>query len=336
MESATSKHTVFEELRSFRSKIPRDKLRKWERPEGWEAVRKFTQDWAIILASHRIFTYHPSVLTFVAAAFLMAWGQRGIACVGHDAIHGNLASHRKVNDLITNIFLAPPLLSTATTQRKQHSLHHHLLGTKEDPDHGEDNETSLKHCRMGKVEQMNMFSLFLIDVIDPPFWFRYAVADLKDAFVPLTLWWTIAYFLSLWLLEPAESIFTIGSIRISSFVVLFHTARCTVSYCCYVFREIIDHGGLDPKSGVLQFGRVTPWGSVFQVYFQPHDDNYHLLHHALPRIPMSNLRPAHKWLMKNCEDYAKANHYDTYFEGSHALFTEQLFAFPKPDVQEND
>lgn len=103
---------------------------------------------------------------------------------------------------------------------------------------------------------MNMFPLFLIDVLDFPFWLKYALADLKDAFVPLTVWWTIVYFLSLWLLEPTQGIFTIGSTRISSFVILFHTARCTVSYCCYVFRELIDHAGLDPKAGVLQVSNL--------------------------------------------------------------------------------
>lgn len=107
-------------------------------------------------------------------------------------------------------------------------------------------------CQMGKLEQMSIFRLFLIDVLDFPFWLRYAIALLKDAFVPLAAWWTIVYFLSLWLLEPREGIFTIGSARISSFVILFHTARCTVGYCCYVFRELIDHAGLDPKSGVLK------------------------------------------------------------------------------------
>lgn len=115
---------------------------------------------------------------------------------------------------------------------------------------------------MGKLGEKNMFSLFLIDVIDPPFWFRYARADLNAAFVPLTLWWTIVYFLSLWLLEPTEGIFTIGSTRISSFVILFHTARCTVSYCCYVFRELIDHAGLDPKAGLLQ---VSNKAGVFRL-----------------------------------------------------------------------
>ena len=104
---------------------------------------------------------------------------------------------------------------------------------------------------MGDIGPMNMFALFLIDVFDPPFWFRYSLADLPDAFIPLTSWWVVVYFLSLWALEPVDGIFTIGSMRISSFPIVFHAARCSVSYCCYVFRELIDHAGLDPKSGVL-------------------------------------------------------------------------------------
>jgi hypothetical protein len=39
MEDPTPKHTVFEELLAFRLKVPKEKLRQWEQPEGWESLR---------------------------------------------------------------------------------------------------------------------------------------------------------------------------------------------------------------------------------------------------------------------------------------------------------
>lgn len=46
---------------------------------------------------------------------------------------------------------------------------------------------------------------------------------------------------------------------------------------------------------------------MFQKYMQPHDDNYHLLHHLAPKIPMSRLRDADNWLRVNCQEYAQAH-----------------------------
>lgn len=58
---------------------------------------------------------------------------------------------------MAEVFLAPPLMSTAHLQRQAHSAHHHYLGTKDDPDHGLHNDTSLKHCRVS----LHCFLFFL-------------------------------------------------------------------------------------------------------------------------------------------------------------------------------
>lgn len=42
-------------------------------------------------------------------------------------------------------------MSTANLQRSSHNAHHLYLGTAKDPDHGNRNETSLRHYRVGHV-----------------------------------------------------------------------------------------------------------------------------------------------------------------------------------------
>ncbi|KAK5124205.1 hypothetical protein LTR85_001908 [Meristemomyces frigidus] len=80
----------------------------------------------------------------------------------------------------------------------------------------------------------------------------------------------------------------------------------------------------EPRS-ILAFGSLgPPWGSSFQKYLQPHDDNYHLLHHLLPKVPMSKLHEADAWLTDNVESYQQANHFDAYLVGQNPLFTQLL------------
>jgi fatty acid desaturase len=136
-------------------------------------------------------------------------------------------------------------------------------------------------------------------------------------------------------------------------VVLFHVARCTFSYASYVLREIIDHSGL-PTTSVLAFTRSSPGANWFQRFLLPDDDNYHLLHHLLPKVPMSRLREAGQWLKQNCKEYAAADRkssfvhfvdgdltgtadFETYFCGDEGLFMQKLHehgAFGDPDSGE--
>lgn len=58
------------------------------------------------------------------------------------------SSSQFLNDLIADVFLAPPHMSTSKIQRANHNAHHRYLGTKDDPDHGEHNNTSLRHYRV--------------------------------------------------------------------------------------------------------------------------------------------------------------------------------------------
>ena len=52
------------------------------------------KDWGIILTAWQLYIYHPRGWTFLLAACLMSWGQRGINNLAHDSIHRNLVSNK--------------------------------------------------------------------------------------------------------------------------------------------------------------------------------------------------------------------------------------------------
>lgn len=152
------------------------------------------------------------------------------------------------------------------------------------------------------VTNQSIFSIFLYDLFDFQLWYQGAIGSFTLVPLFLTIWWTIVAVLT-GFLEPSRT----TSIPIgATFLFLFHFTRLTLSHVIYVLRETIDHSGLSPSS-ILDFTRSSPCCNIFQKFLQPHDDNYHLLHHLLPRIPMTRLHEAHLWLVENLEVYRDAN-----------------------------
>lgn len=193
---------------------------------------------------------------FVVAVGLMSWGQKGLSTLAHDAIHRNLTSNKRLNDLLSDTFLCPALMSTARSQRESHAAHHNNLGTSTDPDHGLGNETSLKHYRTRVFHYKSIPALFLYDVLDPTLFQQNAMGSLAEYPLQILTWWSaLAGFLCL--LDPSTRLgWDLGSSDIGisyavGFLVPFHVARCTVGYATYVLREIIDHSGL-PSSSILR------------------------------------------------------------------------------------
>jgi fatty acid desaturase len=149
----------------------------------------------------------------------------------------------------------------------------------------------------------SIWALFLYDVLDAKLFLQHAVGSLNDHALHIVVWWA-AFAL---LLGPLERP-TVGiSLPIAwRFCGMWHVSRCTIMYGVYIFREILDHSGL-PSDTILSFTRTSPYGTALQKFLQPHDDNYHLLHHLLPKVPMGHLHSLHSYLVKHVPEYERAN-----------------------------
>jgi hypothetical protein len=155
---------------------------------------------------------------------------------------------------VSDIFLCPALMTTAQLQRAGHAAHHNYLGTETDPDHGLDNETSLKHYRTRTFDHKTMLSLFFYDVMDSVLFTQTALGSLAEAPLQILSWWAVVGF-ALCMLDPVNSIQRMSTLQFSTdyavaLIVPYHVARCTIGYASYIFREIIDHSGL-PSTSIL-------------------------------------------------------------------------------------
>ncbi|KAJ7849764.1 fatty acid desaturase-domain-containing protein [Mycena leptocephala] len=318
--SPADRKTVFAQIRHFRQKLPREILEKHEKPLSWLSMRQLIMDWGVALASWQLYLHISNVFTFVLALFCMAYSQRGISNLTHDCSHFNLFSAKRWNYFVGDFLMCPSLMATMRSQREAHVAHHNYLGSEQDPDHGLGNKTSLKHYRNENFTHKSIWALFLYDVLDAKLFLQHAVGSLNDHALHIVVWWA-AFAL---LLGPLERP-TVGiSLPIAwRFCGMWHVSRCTIMYGVYIFREILDHSGL-PSDTILSFTRTSPYGTALQKFLQPHDDNYHLLHHLLPKVPMGHLHSLHSYLVKHVPEYERANRYEVYFGGEHGLLTQEL------------
>ncbi|KAJ3167833.1 hypothetical protein HDU87_001426 [Geranomyces variabilis] len=315
--TVSQSHSVLEQMKEFRSQIPKEALAEIERPDPRRSIAWIAGDWLIVLAAYTLVLYARSIPSILTAMVLVAWAQRGLSNLLHDCSHFNLFRKRSVNMAVGFSLLATPLMSSLQSYRKDHTAHHNNLGSHDDPDHGLRNETALRHYREGKFDHRDLWSLFIYDMQDLAAFRRTLLGSTfhlpAKEFLPFAAWW-LAVSLATGFME--------GSFIGWRFLLLWHTTRCTLTYACYVFRELVDHSGL-PSESILAFTRTSPSGRWLQFFLQPHDDNYHLLHHLLPRVPMSRFAEAHEVLMQTVESY-RANFYDSYLFGSNPLLVTKL------------
>jgi fatty acid desaturase len=93
-------------------------------------------NWLIVLVTMAIVARWPNPLTVVAALFVIAARQLGLAVVMHEAAHRTLFRSRRLNDWAGNWLAAYPVWAEVAPYRAYHLVHHTRTGTDDDPDLG--------------------------------------------------------------------------------------------------------------------------------------------------------------------------------------------------------
>ena len=269
-------------------------------------------DWAIIIFATWI-TYRIGAYMAVLAVFAIGNRQRALGNLLHEASHQNLSARRKVNDWIGRILLAPALFSDLTRYRIQHAQHHAWLGDPvRDPD----------YLSRVDYEQRHWFTTFARVLCDPANWIASLLGHLVGQRLSLAQWLAI----TLWWVGYEAMLDMFVGMRIAIlFLALWIAAKASVFHAITIFREMIDHYGLE-SGGIFRHTRETPYLSPLSVLVHPHHNGYHLTHHLFPRIPYYHLPRAHAHLQQVslfshqsivCEAYLKGSRASVNGWGAH-------------------
>ncbi|MBI1187152.1 MAG: fatty acid desaturase [Alphaproteobacteria bacterium] len=92
--------------------------------------------YALIIAAGALVIVWPNPLTYILAVTIIGARQLGLAILMHDAAHGALSPHQKVNDWIGQWLCAGPIGTDVLRYRPYHLQHHRFTEQPEDPDLG--------------------------------------------------------------------------------------------------------------------------------------------------------------------------------------------------------
>ena len=246
---------------------------------SWRALLDIIVDWtAICLAVWGAFRIGRSA--WLIAVFVIGNRQRALGNLLHDAAHRNLNARARINDIIANIFLAPPLFNSLPLYRQEHARHHACLGDSTcDPDF------------IPRVTQQGdrWFHPYVRVLKDPSTWAGSLLGHLLSKQLNarprlgVLLWWTVCEIV---LAVAMSTHFAL------LFALLWMIAKSTVFHAITTFREMTDHYGLDPR-GIFAYTRDIPDRPLFSMLLHPHHNGYHLTHHLFPRVPYHDLPRVH-------------------------------------------
>ena len=90
--------------------------------------------WGTIAAAIAMVTVWPNPLTWLVAVMIVGTRQLGLAILMHEAAHGGLHGHQKINEFLGQWMCAVPVGADLASYRAYHLKHHKFTQQPEDPD----------------------------------------------------------------------------------------------------------------------------------------------------------------------------------------------------------
>lgn len=257
-------------------------------PRPWCVARDLAIDWMWIFGAIAAWGYtrHPAVL--VLSFIIIAAKQHALNNWVHEAAHVSFTRKKKLNDWISDIFAAAPHFISTADYRAKHILHHTDLGHPE-----KDNEIKARFIirgwrfwKRGLVTLLGASALLTLQTYrgqipsnaDSRSRVRYY--GLMGATNALIVGWAWLWGVPLaWIYLWALPLVTLTS--------LLATIRVIAEHQSYEYavegREQFDEQ-LDPA-----ITRTISTDPLTAFLFAPVKFNYHLEHHAWPRVPYTSL-----------------------------------------------
>lgn len=254
--------------------------------------------WIAVLAALALYAYYPGVIVFILCFIVIASRQLAMTHLVHDASHYRLFKSRRLNDLVSDLTLAGPVLISTESYRVQHLPHHQHLGDRA-LDSDQRTWYSLKGWNFLKRTLLTLlgWEAFVTFV-------SYANASGKPSGAGgENLLWRLACTL------PGNALLLaycglLGNIYL--YLLLWIVPMFTLTMYLLILRVIVEHQTLEYASKGVDRSQesfenplirtVTP-GPLGKLLLGPMNFFYHHEHHLAPSVPYTQLPTFHQLLV---------------------------------------
>lgn len=297
----------------IRQAVNQAELQRWLKVQPTRAYAELTLDWLGIILAFLAVAWMPTFWMYGLAFVVIGTCQYKLFILAHDAIHGALHPHKKINDRLAIWLVYGPMFMALEDARRNHFKHHRLMGSVGDPDrylHAFYNKntpfqfllfcsglatfgkTVLKVTPFGRLLKLQdtavekpaiaQDSEHVSQALNDYFLQRFPVAIAQLLIfdfiflLPLPLW----SYLVLWIAPIYFLVFVPDEIR---------------AFCDHAVLEFPDEWGDRHRLVTFLPNRLEA------IVFSPHHMNYHAEHHLWPSIPHYNLPKAHEFVKQRSQ-----------------------------------
>lgn len=292
--------------------ISTDELRDLSRRRPGRAALGITRQWVVIMAAAVAAVWWAEWYGYLLAIITIATRQHALAVLMHDGAHRSLFGRRRVNDLVSDLFLAFPLFVSTTLYRRHHLDHHRYLNTEQDPDL---DNTALAHTSKDWIRLFagDLTGINLVKTVDTLNQFSLLPVLRGDRAVAKAMGrGRRNLFLGYLAAIVAVLIITGGWLV---YLLLWIVPMLTALSLILRLRAVAEHVGCDSDGGVGGTRTVLPILAE-RMLFSPCRINYHLAHHLYPSVPFYNLHLLHRKLMTHKEVRGRAHISRSYLFGT--------------------
>lgn len=279
--------TVLNDTMEIRQLIPKEQTKKLHRIDDFKGIGSIFLEWgSIFLCAYLcnlFFTwyFYLFAVIFIGARYL------ALGLIMHESVHQLISKNKFLNDWLSEIFCAWPLVISMRSYRVKHLAHHAKLNTEDDPDFIAKFDP---HWRF-PMKKRQFFKVLGIQLSGIGVFETFRVmssAQMKTKKDKAPRWYNILrisfYFIIL-------AIF-IGTGHVIDLVLYWLIPFVTWTQIANRLRRIAEHSGIPNKSADLQT-RTTTHGLLTRIFLAPKFISYHNEHHIYPGIPCYNLRATH-------------------------------------------
>lgn len=265
-------------------------VRELSRISGLRSSAHLAAEWLVVFAliylGHRLWRpwlYLPLIL-------VIASRQHALMILLHEGTHYRLYRKRKLNDWVSELLLAWPVLTTMRAYRANHFAHHRYLNTDRDPDwvrrNGDPDWIFPKTPR----EMLWLFAGDLTGRGAQSLVKMLRTVSSQDSAPPRT------YQVSRYAFYGAVMIAAVRAGAVGSILLFWFVPLLTCLVFLFRIRSIAEHSGIDRKASPAGT-RTTLAFRLERVVLAPKNVNYHLEHHLYPSVPFYRLPQLHALLM---------------------------------------
>ena len=227
---------------------------------------------------------------YLATIIVIATRQHSLMIMLHEGTHYRLCRNRKINDWVSELVLAWPVLISARSYRANHFAHHRYLNTDRDPDwvrrRGDQNWVFPKRPReMAVLLLGDLTGLGAVALVKLLRTVASRDTDVSKGFLMARYLFYVAVLAIAFWTGTAHLLFGYW------FVPLF---TCLV--CIFRIRSIAEHSALGLARTPYAGTRTTLTSFLERIFLAPNNVNYHLEHHLYPSVPFFRLPSLHALL----------------------------------------